>query len=185
MRPPDRDRATASRGLARGAVDGRAPSLSSEDGGSRTDGRVPPGARRSFEVLLVMGVGDKEAEDGLVPRSQRFAVYTLLSGEHLVNYLTRFSVPYIVPFVVQQYGFSELERARLLNAFQPGYVLTQIPGSWLAENFGARSVLGMNNTVMAAVLLAIPTAGRIGGAWAVWACIFALGLVPFFGIWFV
>ena len=31
---------------------------------------------------------------------------------------------YIVPFLVQQYGFSEIERARLLTAFQPGYVLT-------------------------------------------------------------
>ena len=93
----------------------------------------------------------------LVPRGQRFAIYTLLSGEHLANYLTRFSIPseprrsaspphpllvasrrrpmaltalatawcrYIVPFLVQQYGFSEIERARLLTAFQPGYVLT-------------------------------------------------------------
>jgi MFS family permease len=113
----------------------------------------------------------------LVPRAQRFAIYTLLSGEHLVNYLTRFSVPYIVPFLCQQYGFSELERARLLNAFQPGYVLTQIPGSWLAEKLGPRNVLGLNNAVMAAVLLSIPVAGRLGGAWAVWGCLFSLGLV--------
>ena len=112
-----------------------------------------------------------------MPRPQRFAMYTLLSGEHLMNYLTRFSIPYIVPFICQQYGFSELERARLLNAFQPGYVLTQIPGSWLAENLGSRNVLGLNNAVMASVLLAIPTAGRLGGAWAVWGCIFSLGLV--------
>ena len=34
-------------------------------------------------------------------------MYTLLSGEHLANYLTRFAVPYLVPFLCQQHGFSE------------------------------------------------------------------------------
>ena len=53
---------------------------------------------------------------------------------------------------------------------------SQIPGSWLAERLGPRVVLGLNNAVLAAVLLALPTAGRLG-AWAVWGCIFSLGLV--------
>ena len=112
-----------------------------------------------------------------VPRKQRFALYTLLSGEHFVNYVTRFAIPYLVPFVCQRFGFSERERARLLNAFQPGYVLTQIPGSWLSELLGPRLVLSLNNAAMATVLLAIPAAGRIAGAWGVWGCIFTLGLV--------
>eukprot|EP01045_Picozoa_sp_COSAG04_P013922 COSAG04_NODE_1014_length_8762_cov_31.342145_5_plen_222_part_00 len=115
-----------------------------------------PQARPLTSVVLQESHGGAGAMASaeLVPRGQRFAIYTLLSGEHLANYLTRFSIPsephsphptrcccwpmaltalvtawcrYIVPFLVQQYGFSEIERARLLTAFQPGYVLTCAP----------------------------------------------------------
>ena len=77
---------------------------------------------------------------------------------------------------VQQNGFSDLETARMLTAFTPGYVLTQMPGGHLTKRFGAKAVLAVNNTVVALVLLALPAAGR-AGAWAVCAALVALGAV--------
>ena len=52
-------------------------------------------------------------------------MYALIGGQHLSNYLARFAIPYIVPHMVKEYGFSDAQRASILNAFTPGYLVTQ------------------------------------------------------------
>jgi len=83
--------------------------------------------------------------------------------------------PYIVPFIVADRGYSDAQRAQLLAAFFPGYLLTQIPLGFLAQLWGAKSVLSLNLVGTCAMLAALPSA-TAAGARGVWACLFTLGL---------
>lgn len=83
--------------------------------------------------------------------------------------------PYIVPFIVADRGYSDAQRAQLLAAFFPGYLLTQIPLGFLAQLWGAKNVLSLNLVGTAAMLATLPTA-TAAGARGVWACLFTLGL---------
>jgi hypothetical protein len=64
----------------------------------------------------------------------------------------------------------------LLNAFTPGYVLTQIPAAAMINAIGAKAVLNLNNLGMLAAMLLLPVATR-SGATAVAACFALLGVV--------
>ena len=56
-------------------------------------------------------------QSGLAARSM---MYALLACHQMANYITRLAVPFIVPFIVHEFGFSESHRAMLLNCFTPG-----------------------------------------------------------------
>eukprot|EP01052_Picozoa_sp_SAG31_P046119 SAG31_NODE_8689_length_1405_cov_6.761103_2_plen_74_part_00 len=60
-------------------------------------------------------------------------MYALLSCQNLCVYLVRYGYPFLVPFIVAEHGWSEEQRAALLSAFSPGYLLTQIPGGMFAQ----------------------------------------------------
>ena len=47
-------------------------------------------------------------------------MYALLASHQMANYITRLAVPFIVPYMVTEFGFSESQRALLLNSFTPG-----------------------------------------------------------------
>eukprot|EP00730_Choanoeca_flexa_P002755 TRINITY_DN11163_c0_g1_i4.p1 TRINITY_DN11163_c0_g1~~TRINITY_DN11163_c0_g1_i4.p1 ORF type:complete len:676 (+),score=127.30 TRINITY_DN11163_c0_g1_i4:69-2096(+) len=44
--------------------------------------------------------------------------------------------------MADQYNWSQSEKALVLSAFFYGYIITQIPGGWLATRFGAKKVYG-------------------------------------------
>ena len=49
-------------------------------------------------------------------------MYVLIALFEMTNYVTRLAVPYLVPFICLEHGFSEQQRALLLNSFTPGYL---------------------------------------------------------------
>ena len=53
-------------------------------------------------------------------RADRLLQYSLIGGQIFSNYVPRLAIPSIVPFLVREYGFSDLQRARLLASFTPG-----------------------------------------------------------------
>ena len=59
-------------------------------------------------------------------RGERLLQYSLVGGQIFSNYVPRLAIPSIVPFLVREYGYTDLQRARLLASFTPGYVLTQV-----------------------------------------------------------
>jgi hypothetical protein len=109
-------------------------------------------------------------------RARRLVIYNLIAGQHLVNYLCRLSIPFVVPFICAEGGYTDVQRAMLLNAFTPGYVLTQVPAAAMINKIGAKAVLTINNLGMLVALALLPTAARTG-ATAVAACFTALGIV--------
>ena len=59
---------------------------------------------------------EKETRLKATSRRQRFFVYGLIGGQHLVNLLVRFALPFFVPFLVHEFGISDAERAAVLAA---------------------------------------------------------------------
>ena len=59
--------------------------------------------------------------------------------------------------------FSEGQRALLMSAFFPGYILTQIPGSFAIQKWGAKVVMSIDMLVTSSLCLAIPFVTRSGG----------------------
>jgi hypothetical protein len=103
-------------------------------------------------------------------------MYALIGGQHLSNYLARFALPYIVPRMVQEFGFTDQQRASILAAFTPGYIMTQIPAAPVCRSMGAKRVLSLNNIGLLAALLSLPTAARVSSS-AVWFCIAVMGVM--------
>ena len=117
---------------------------------------------------------EKETRLKATSRRQRFFVYGLIGGQHLVNLLVRFALPFFVPFLVQEFGISDAERAAVLAAFTPGYVCTQIPAAPIISRWGAKPVLVANNLGLPLLLLALPTAARISSR-ALWLAVTLIG----------
>lgn len=100
--------------------------------------------------------------------------YGLIGGQHLINLLVRFALPFFVPFMVREFGITDAQRAAVLAAFTPGYVLTQIPAASVIARVGAKPVLVANNLGLPLLLLALPSAAAVS-ANALWFCVTAIG----------
>eukprot|EP01052_Picozoa_sp_SAG31_P022920 SAG31_NODE_1850_length_7082_cov_7.264786_3_plen_451_part_00 len=111
-------------------------------------------------------------------RSERLLAYSLIGGQIFSNYVPRLAIPSVVPFLVREFNFTDQQRAGLLGAFVPGYVLTQIPGAPLTGKFGPVAMLCFNNIGSCVALLMLPAAAasRFGNA-AVWLCFATLGIM--------
>ena len=117
---------------------------------------------------------EKEARLALTSRPQRLFVYGLIGGQHLVNLLVRYTIPFFVPFLVNEFAFTDAQRAAVLAAFTPGYMCTQIPAAGLIERVGAKAVLVANNLGLPLLLLALPAAASLS-PWALWINIALMG----------
>lgn len=59
--------------------------------------------------------------------------------------------------------FTDVQRALLMSSFFPGYIATQIPGSYAIQRYGAKLVMAIDMVVTACVCFLMPSAIRIGG----------------------
>ena len=66
----------------------------------------------------------------------------------------------------------------LLGAFFCGYILTQVPGGWLAHRFGAKYVFGIGILMTALLTLLTPIAADI----SVWALVVVRALEGLFEV---
>eukprot|EP01045_Picozoa_sp_COSAG04_P005348 COSAG04_NODE_247_length_18901_cov_4.971014_8_plen_497_part_00 len=124
-----------------------------------------------------MAAGSKEAvAEPAGSGPSRPLMYAMLALQQLFVYLTRFGYSYLVPFIVNEYAFSEAQRATLLSCFVPGYIITQIPGGYYAQKWGAKSMLILNLVGMAGLFAALPNAGRLGVP-GLGACLFGMGFM--------
>ena len=125
---------------------------------------------------MKMAIPADPAEPSTVVRARRKLVYTMLSGQLLCNFSIRYMLaPLTSVFIAAEYGYNEAQKAALLGAFFPGYMITQFPAGVLAQIVGGKGVLTANLLGHAAMLLALPAAARRGHRW-VWCCLCAIGL---------
>ena len=52
-------------------------------------------------------------------------MYSLLAAQPLTNWVTRGAIAPLMQFIVAEMGFSAAQKALLLGAFYPGYLVTQ------------------------------------------------------------
>ena len=71
----------------------------------------------------------------------RHKVLAMMFALTLVTYLDRVCIAATATAMRAELGLSRIEMGQILSAFIWGYVLFEIPGGWLADRFGARSLL--------------------------------------------
>ena len=73
---------------------------------------------------------------------QRFNVVILLFLSVVVLYMDRVNMSVVAPVLMQEFGWDPAVMGTVLSAFFLGYFLTQIPGGWLSDRWGAKGILG-------------------------------------------
>lgn len=71
----------------------------------------------------------------------RYKVLSLMFLLTLVTYLDRVCISATAPAMSEELGLTKTEMGDVFSIFILGYVLFEIPGGWLADRFGARSLL--------------------------------------------
>ena len=89
-------------------------------------------------------------------------MYALTAGVTAFNFLLRQGIPQMIPFISGEMNFSAAQNALLLAGFFPGYMVTQIPGGWAAQIFGARVLNFINLAGQTVCLALLPTCASLG-----------------------
>ena len=80
-----------------------------------------------------------------LPRAQtshfRWAIVGLLCAVAFVLYVDRVNITVAAPYLASEFSLSDQSLGEVLSAFLFGYAFGLIPGGWLADRFGPRSVL--------------------------------------------
>ncbi len=71
----------------------------------------------------------------------RWYVLGLISLMYLVTYLDRVNISTAAPVISKEFGFDKITMGIIFSAFVWAYAIFQVPGGWLSDRFGARSVL--------------------------------------------
>ena len=93
----------------------------------------------------------------------RWASLLLISTQGVTNWGFRNALPSWLPLLCASAGFTDAQRALLMSSFFPGYILTQIPGSFAIQKYGAKIVLLVDMVVTATLCFCIPLATSTGG----------------------
>ena len=76
------------------------------------------------------------------PSRGRWYILFLISVMYLITYLDRVNISTAAPQISKEFGFDNITMGYIFAAFVWAYALFQVPGGWLSDRFGARSVLG-------------------------------------------
>src|SRR6202790_1729882 len=75
------------------------------------------------------------------PTNARWMVLFLISLMYLLTYMDRSNISVAAPAITKEFGLSKTAMGLVFGAFLWAYAIGQIPGGWLGDRFGPRSVL--------------------------------------------
>src|ERR1700731_2082674 len=75
------------------------------------------------------------------PSRGRWYILFLISVMYLITYLDRVNISTAAPQISKEFGFDNITMGFIFSAFVWAYALFQVPGGWLSDRFGARTVL--------------------------------------------
>src|ERR671930_226510 len=101
---------------------------------------------------------------------RRFTVVLFSFTCALILYIDRVNISVVAPILMAEFGWDPAVTGTILSAFFVGYMLTQLPGGWLADRFGGKAIIGFAvvwwslATLMTPFAYAVPLmiAARIG-----------------------
>ncbi len=73
--------------------------------------------------------------------SGRWYILSLISLMYLITYLDRVNISAAAPVISEEFGFDKITMGAIFSAFVWAYALFQVPGGWLSDRFGPRTVL--------------------------------------------
>jgi sugar phosphate permease len=85
-------------------------------------------------------------------------MYALLAAQPLTNWVIRGAIAPLMQFIVADLSFNPTQKALLLGAFYPGYLVTQVPSGFLIQKYGAKLMLTVNMVGTALATAALPLA---------------------------
>ena len=71
----------------------------------------------------------------------RWYILSLISLMYLITYLDRVNISAAAPVISEEFGFDKITMGAIFSAFVWAYALFQVPGGWLSDRFGPRTVL--------------------------------------------
>jgi sugar phosphate permease len=75
------------------------------------------------------------------PSRGRWYILFLISVMYLITYLDRVNIATAAPQISKEFGFDNVTMGFIFSAFVWAYALFQVPGGWMSDRFGARTVL--------------------------------------------
>ena len=75
------------------------------------------------------------------PSKGRWYILLLICLMYLITYLDRVNISTAAPVISKEFGFDKVTMGFIFSAFVWAYAAFQVPGGWLGDRFGARSVL--------------------------------------------
>ncbi len=103
-----------------------------------------------------------------VPTRTRWVILTLLLAISVITYIDRVNISVTARQMMPALGLTDLQMGEVFSAFVLGYALCQIPGGWLGDRWGPRTVLTLAVvwwsifTALTAVAASLPTAELLG-----------------------
>jgi sugar phosphate permease len=75
------------------------------------------------------------------PSYGRWYILGLISLMYLITYLDRVNISSAAPEISKEFSFDKITMGAIFSAFVWAYAIFQVPGGWLSDRFGARTVL--------------------------------------------
>lgn len=75
------------------------------------------------------------------PSHTRWIILALLFGISIITYIDRVNISVTARQMIPALGLTTIQMGQIFSAFVLGYALFQIPGGWLGDRWGARTVL--------------------------------------------
>lgn len=132
----------------------------------------------SGETALEFEAPTRSLAGSLVSRSLIYDIL-LASAANAVNQADRNIMPIAVIPMAEEFGWSMMQRGLILSSFAYGYILTQLPGGWIATLLPPLKLLLLAVSVWSLATLLTPAAAGLGLG-AVFACRVVLGVAEGF-----
>lgn len=116
------------------------------------------------------------------PTGIRWLILALLFLTSVVTYIDRVNISVTARQMMPAYGITDQQMGWIFSAFVVGYALFQIPGGWLADRWGARTVLTVALvwwsicTALTAMVAASSLASLVGVVGSLMLVRFSLGM---------
>src|SRR6201993_2229766 len=113
----------------------------------RLRGHWTRGRRRYMPVIKSAVQGGRNgrkrtmADGSRRPTWGRWYVLLLISLMYLITYLDRVNISTAAPVISKEFGFDKVTMGVIFSAFVWAYALFQVPGGWMGDRFGPRSML--------------------------------------------
>src|SRR5688572_23932326 len=94
----------------------------------------------------------------------RYFILFMLFTATTINYADRATLSIVGPSLQSQLGVSDIALGYLFSAFGWAYVVAQIPGGWLLDRYGSRSVYAVSILLWSLFTLLQGTVALLSGA---------------------